>query len=260
MKFKKMTLLEKIQTIVIVVLVLIIVVIGTNYINKLYKSNTEKEYNSINYLDGNNEGHTVEELYTLLQTMETRVNNLSVQTQIENLTNKDNSNNLFLKTYPVGSIYISNTNTNPGTIFGGTWAAFGTGRTLVGVDTSQTEFDTVEETGGEKTHTLTIAETPSHTHTRGTMDIIGEFRAYSEYNLNNTNFATKLKGPFWYNTNESDNYGTSTDLSSGSSDTVRQIHFQASRAWTGETSSVGGDGAHNNLQPYITVYMWKRTA
>ncbi len=208
--------------------------------------------------------YNLNSIYTRIQNLDTNITNIEnstteVQTILSNLTDNTNSNNIFLKIYPIGSIYTSTTDTNPGTIFGGTWVAFGSGRTLVGVDTSQTEFNTVEKTGGEKTHTLTIAEMASHTHTRGTMDIIGEFRAYSSYNLNNTSFASKLKGPFWYNTNESDNYGTSKDLADGSSDAVRQIHFQASRAWTGETSSVGDGSAHNNLQPYITVYMWKRT-
>jgi hypothetical protein len=66
--------------------------------------------------------------------------------------------------YPVGSIYTSVINTSPSTYFGGTWSVFASGRTLVGVDTGQTEFDTVQETGGAKTHTLTEAQIPSHTH------------------------------------------------------------------------------------------------
>ena len=52
--------------------------------------------------------------------------------------------------YPIGSIYISVNSTNPSKWFGGTWAAWGTGRVPVGVDTSQTEFNTVEKTGGSK--------------------------------------------------------------------------------------------------------------
>ena len=68
--------------------------------------------------------------------------------------------------WPVGSVFISIVSTNPNTLLGyGTWSAFGTGRVLVGIDAGQTEFDTVEETGGAKTHTLTEAEMPAHTHT-----------------------------------------------------------------------------------------------
>ena len=69
-----------------------------------------------------------------------------------------------LAVYPVGSIYTSVVATSPATHFGGTWAVFGAGRVLTGFDNSQTEFDTVEETGGSNTHTLTIAEMPAHTH------------------------------------------------------------------------------------------------
>ena len=70
--------------------------------------------------------------------------------------------------YPVGSIYTNaGVATNPGTLLGfGTWTAFGAGRVIVGVDSTDTDFDTVRETGGSKTdsHALTIAELPSHTH------------------------------------------------------------------------------------------------
>lgn len=66
--------------------------------------------------------------------------------------------------YPIGAIYLSINSTNPTKLFGGTWEQIAQGRTLVGVDTSQTEFNTVKKTGGEKTHKLTINEMPSHSH------------------------------------------------------------------------------------------------
>ena len=118
--------------------------------------------------------------------------------------------------YPVGSIYINaGVATNPGTLLGfGTWTAFGTGRTIVGVDSSDTDFDTVRETGGSKTHTLTVAELPAHTHT------------------------------------------ANGQAGAGGSGTAGN----ASSAGTYDTGSTGGGGAHNNLQPYITAYMWRRTA
>ena len=60
--------------------------------------------------------------------------------------------------YPVGSIYISvNDNFDPNNVFPGTWVSFGKGRTLVGVDTSDIEFQSSEDTGGEKTHVLTTS-------------------------------------------------------------------------------------------------------
>jgi len=123
-------------------------------------------------------------------------------------------------TYPVGSIYTSIVSTNPATLLGvGTWAAFGAGKVMVGLDSGDSDFDTAEETGGAKTHTLSIAEMPAHTHaTEG----------------NDTNDAG-AGVPY-------------VDTKSGSTSN------------SNATTSTGGGGAHNNLQPYIVVYMWKRTA
>jgi hypothetical protein len=127
--------------------------------------------------------------------------------------------------YPVGSIYMNASNaTNPATLLGfGTWTAFGAGRVLIGIDSSDTDFDSAEETGGSKTHALTIGELASHNHTVGSNDS-----------------------------------GTGTGGAAGNMELVRD-------AGTGNgpavTSSTTGDGdAHNNVQPYIVVYMWKRTA
>jgi len=126
--------------------------------------------------------------------------------------------------YPVGSIYINASDgTNPGTLLGfGTWVAFGAGRVPVGIDATQTEFDTAEETGGAKTHTLTISEMPSHTHNLGSKDsTAGDGGAFNE---------EFIEDP--------------ADTTNGPNVT---------------SSSTGGGSAHNNLQPYIVVYMWKRT-
>ena len=137
-----------------------------------------------------------------------------------------NGTNIFDKIYPVGSIYINATNsTNPATLLGfGTWSSFGAGRVLVGIDSSDTDFDTSQETGGAKTHTLTTTELPSHTHTH----TVQTGRSFSS-SIGNA------------------------PVVQGSDNTVL-----SSSAVT--TSSTGGGSAHNNLQPYIVVYMWKRTA
>ena len=127
--------------------------------------------------------------------------------------------------YPVGSIYINASDgTNPGTLLGfGTWVAFGAGRVPVGIDATQTEFDTAEETGGAKTHTLTVSEIPAHTHNLGSKDsTAGDGGAFNE---------EFIEDP--------------ADTTNGPNVT---------------SSSTGGGSAHNNLQPYIVVYMWKRTA
>lgn len=124
--------------------------------------------------------------------------------------------------YPVGSIYISTASTNPSTLFGfGTWAAFAAGRTLIGVGTSDQAF-TAGTTGGESTHLLTAAESglPAHSHT-----------------LQN-NVVTQA-GSNW------------TGPSSNSTISGPQ---------SGTAGPTNASSAHNNLQPYIVTYMWKRTA
>lgn len=77
------------------------------------------------------------------------------------LKNQDNEKMYPHPYYPVGSIYLSVNNINPSKWFGGTWEQIAKGRTLVGVDTSQTEFNTVKKTGGEKKHQLTTNEMPT---------------------------------------------------------------------------------------------------
>ncbi|HBH13819.1 MAG TPA: hypothetical protein DDX29_12035 [Clostridiales bacterium] len=123
--------------------------------------------------------------------------------------------------YPVGAIYVSTLDTNPATLFGfGTWEAFGAGKTLVGLDSTDTDFDTSEKTGGEKTHELTEAELAPHVHDG------------LPVHSSSTNVGTDTTG-YWR---------------------------VDSNVTTGETGSAGSGTAHNNLQPYIVVYMFKRTA
>jgi hypothetical protein len=82
-----------------------------------------------------------------------------------NLVPTVNLATIFNTFFPVGCIYTTIDPTTPATVFGfGVWSAFGTGRVLVGYDATQVEFNTVEKTGGEKTHTLITAEMPAHHH------------------------------------------------------------------------------------------------
>ena len=139
----------------------------------------------------------------------------------------------FLDTiYPIGSIYTNATNgTNPGTLLGfGTWVSFGSGRVMVGLDSTDTDFDTAEETGGAKTHTLTTSEMPAHTHD-------SNIRVEDADNVL-VDTSLKITVANGQILDEENNSGTASTT----------------------TSSTGGGAAHNNLQPYIVVYMWKRTA
>ena len=109
---------------------------------------------------------------------------------------------------------------------------------------------------------ITTGELAAHTHSRGSMNITGQARIYSEYNLKNYDVVNVYKGAFvWtkaYEDNANMRYGTSTNMASGSNDTIRNVQFDASKSWTGATSSVGSGTAHNNLPAYNAVYCYQR--
>lgn len=167
--------------------------------------------------------------------------------------------------YPVGSIYMSVNNVNPATMFGGTWEQIAGGRCLIGANSNYA----LGTTGGEATHLLNANEIPSHNHSvsisnsgghkhnRGTMEITGTFGADDRmFNSYSGAFAK----------------GHGADTGSQRSEYGNVFDFRASRAWTGETNeagahshscsigNAGGGQAHNNMQPYLVVNIWKRTA
>ncbi len=144
--------------------------------------------------------------------------------------------------YPVGTIYTAVVSTNPATLLGfGTWTAFGTGRVMVGIDTSDAGLATAEQTGGSKnaivvshTHTATSTVTdPQHNH-----------------GASSGNFLTETgSGSYAYG-------GAGANIS---------VVTNTANASTGVTvattnSTEGSSGTNANMQPYIVVYMWKRTA
>lgn len=133
----------------------------------------------------------------------------------------------FDKAYPIGSIYMNLTNPdNPATYLGGIWERFGQGRTLIGEGTGDDGTDsqtfTANSTGGEYKHKLTVEEMPSHAHKL-------QFRG----------------GP-----NAQDSYPFADN----------KPMLQGSNAYGKWVDNTGGDVPHNNIQPYVTVYFWVRTA
>jgi microcystin-dependent protein len=141
--------------------------------------------------------------------------------------------------YPVGSVYINATSsTNPSSLLGfGTWVEFGAGKVLVGLDSADTLFDTLEETGGSKD-----AITVSHTHTATTTATdSGHTHGYTAPSLSPNNAAGSIPD---YITTTSGTTATGT----------------ANITATTTVASAGSSGTNANIQPYITVRMWKRTA
>ena len=158
--------------------------------------------------------------------------------------------NLLDKTYPVGSIYMSVNSTDPSTLFGGTWQRL-KGRFLIGAgavaDTnSNTRFGSLGaekpdiasgETGGEYYHQLNATEMPEHNHDTNDWTIVA--------NKNAIRISTNL-GAKCLSTTESTNMVP---------------NIKATKNEDGNrTGLTGGDGKHNNMPPYLAVFMWKRTA
>ena len=185
--------------------------------------------------------------------------------------------------FPVGAIYMSVNNTDPSTLFGGTWERI-SGRFLLAADSTYT----AGSTGGEAKHTLTAAEMPAHTHTaprhrhavaNHTHTIPAHTHTASAssagahtHALYRWKYAAQTPGGNGYLAQ-----GNSKDTSYGMSSAGAHTHtitigtkaaFSTSAGGNMDTTmngdsattSAGNSGAHNNMPPYLSVYMWKRTA
>ena len=212
---------------------------------------------------------------------------------------EDIESELMLKIYPVGSIYTSISSTSPATLFGGTWERFGKGKTLVSVDEDNTNFQTVEKTGGSETKTISVENLPAHTHgvnintnstnhNHGTINTTSTNHSHGTINTSNHGGHTHTAGSHivqsWAaNTNNggspygqvAGNTGGSITTNTGGAHThtvtinnsgahTHQVTINNSGGHThnvnGNTGSTGSGTALNVQNPYITVYMWKRTA
>lgn len=183
------------------------------------------------------------------------VDNLNVEciTSKNNSFNLDQSGNLTVKSievadglignvsflnviYPIGTIYMSVNNTNPANIFGGTWESI-RGKFLLG------EGDDFEAgtTGGEINHTLTENEMPSHTHTMASGG-------------NHSHTANFLEVRSKINGQASNNVARPNNSSYDSTGTITTSNGSHSHS----LNSTGNGQAHNNMPPYLAVYIWKR--
>lgn len=164
----------------------------------------------------------------------------------DTLPSSPETNQLFFQTvgsnfvldnvYPVGSIYMNVNSTNPGTLFGGTWEQI-QGKFLLGMSSSYP----AGSQGGEAEHTLTTSEIPLHSHDIG--------QAGNTSKLLPTNIAVSDSSQSQY----------VTTLEGGNSG-----YYKSSVAWDGRimtrSQTSPYDQPHNNMPPYLSVYIWKRTA
>lgn len=139
-----------------------------------------------------------------------------------------NLNTLFMKInidfiYPIGTIYETTSTVHPNVLFGGTWEEYGRGRVTVGLYPTWSETSYIGQIGGEKEHTLTVKEMPSHIHSLEDSFVDGV----------DVSRRIALSG-IW---------GTKSGYGAG-----------------GYEGATGGDEAHNNMQPYIVVYRYRRIA
>ena len=133
-----------------------------------------------------------------------------------------------LNAYPVGSIYMSVNSTNPGELFGGTWEQI-QGRFLLG----QGSGYSAGATGGEASHILTIAEMPAHNHNTPRLNGDSNYPIYFP-----ASWGASLKGQ---------SLGVATQVTTNNG------------FWFVNQTN-GSGSAHNNMPPYLVVYIWKRTA
>lgn len=138
------------------------------------------------------------------------------------LKNKEDIRLYLSSFYPVGAIYIFAVECNPEEMFGGKWEAFATGRTLVGIDTSQAEFNTALKTGGNKN----LQQHSHHITARGVNDSASTSTALGQY-------------PIRIYQDKNSNWPVYNNI------------------WNTDNAGSGNSG---NLQPYITVYVYRRVS
>ena len=186
---------------------------------------------------------------------EPTLTNVNLNDEITDGTAKFKVYDVGLQSRPVGNIYQSTNATSPAELFGGTWEAMPAGRVLLAQGQSDWGTNYVAgSTGGEATHQLTVGEMPSHKHSAST----------SNYNIQGTlggdrtgcHQYTVTSGVFSKSSTTGNLYGAKQD-----EETRGSIYkLNSTHSHTVTVSNTGSSNAHNNMPPYLSIYMWKRTA
>lgn len=145
---------------------------------------------------------------------------------------------IFLASHPVGSLFETTVSTNPGTLYGGTWAAWGGGRVPVGVNTADSDFNTVEKTGGKKTE--------RHEFKVGYKGYFGTAVGSDDNMIQAYKYSTSSYGTYAYEGSTQASVNAGIQASTNTRDVA-------------QASSTGDTSATSIVQPYITCYIWKRT-
>lgn len=215
----------------------------------------------------------IDNIYAL--DIETRLT--ETKKNIINLENKVTTfeNERLNKTYPIGTIFKTTTYSTVNEVknnIGGSWEVYGTGRTLIGVDTSNSVFNTAGKTGGASATTLTVSNVPSHTHSipalSGTAASAGGHTHTGNVYYGQSGHGTTIPTYSHYITSTSymGYTGTSTISNMNSFKpnsaytSTNGAHTHSVTTNTSTTGSSGSTTSFTNLQPYITVYMYRRIA
>ena len=142
--------------------------------------------------------------------------------------------------YPIGRIVEFYDNSDHSTFLGFSWERCMVGKTPIGLDTNDSDFNVIGKTGGEKTHKLTTTEIPKHNH--GSRTASGETHFHYQA-------VAYANGVFGTSGTEAASSNGAPYMSGGDKLTFNYAHTH---------DNVGGDGAHNNLQPYEVISYWKR--
>ena len=155
---------------------------------------------------------------------------------------------------PVGGLYLSTTDTDPATTLGyGTWAAHAAGRALIGVGNNSESTWTIGEEQGSETHTLLEAEMPSHNHNVNPPSTNTSSNGNHSHIID-TRGEVAGDGP-------TEVQGTNTSLFPSTTRTRSEgAHTHSINIPSFNSGSTGGGSSHNNIQPSIAVYVWRRTA
>ena len=164
-----------------------------------------------------------------------------------------------IDSWPVTSIFFGYNATNPATLLGGgTWVQIAQGQMLVGQNPADVDFDTLGDTGGEKRHTLIPSEMPGHSHGPGTYGTgstgSGHTHGFNFRSLatTNTTGGSAVRVTDIQNALGSSGAATAVDTNTSGSGHTHDVN--------GNSGSTGGDNSHQNMPPYLTVYIWRRTA
>lgn len=190
-------------------------------------------------------------------------NGKNIVRSVNNVNADTNGNvNIIDKVYPVGSIYMSVVNNSPANFIGGTWVALNEGRVLIGANSTYT----AGKTGGEFTHKITVAELPEHNHSASTASAGAHTHTASTNSTGDHahNYACYLTAEAVYNlgggSHIRDIGSTLATTSAGTHSHTVTIASADAHTHTVTVNNTGSGSAMNNMQPYLAVYMWKRTA